>query len=369
MDENEQVSNESRRRPGRGAGANPPGRFERSWHEREFETVDSDLADPDQVSTPRTEFLTDASRTIVARNQSPDIPFDASLNPYRGCEHGCSYCYARPTHEYLGFSAGLDFETKILVKHDAPELLRKTLLSPSWKPTPLAMSGVTDAYQPVERRLRLTRRCLEVLVEFRNPVSVVTKNRLVTRDLDLLGELARHEAAIVFLSVTTLDRALARALEPRASSPDLRLGAIEALAGAGVPVGVMLAPVIPGLTDHEMPAILAAAARAGARHAGYVPLRLPLTVAPLFEVWLDRHAPGKKVKILGRLRGLRQGKLNDARFGSRIRGEGAFASVLDSLFRSACLREGLNLTQPRLSCDAFRRPHPVERGRQLQLFD
>lgn len=360
---------------GRGAAGNPPNRFERSWHERDPEADDPDLADPDSTPAPATVFLTDASRTIVARNDSPDIPFDASINPYRGCEHGCAYCYARPTHEYLGLSAGLDFETKILVKHDAPALLRKALMSPGWKPVPLSVSGVTDAYQPVERRLRLTRRCLEVLVEFRNPVGIVTKNRLVTRDIDLLADPAAHRAAAVFLSITTLDAELARRLEPRASPPALRLAAVEALARAGVPVGVMVAPVIPGLTDHEIPAILAASAEAGARHAGYVPLRLPLAVAPLFEDWLDRHAPGQKAKVLGRVRGLRDGKLNDARFGSRMRGQGAFAAILETVFQVACRRLGLNATRLDLSGDAFRRPEPDGHGepgrpgRQLRLFD
>jgi DNA repair photolyase len=351
---------------GRGAGGNPPNRFERSWHERDPEADDPDRADPDANPAPATEFLPDASRTIVARNDSPDIPFDASINPYRGCEHGCAYCYARPFHEFLGFSAGLDFETKILVKHDAPALLRRELSARSWRPTVLALSGVTDPYQPVERRLRLTRRCLEVLAEFRNPVSAVTKNRLVTRDIDLLGALAAHGAAAVFLSVTTLDADLAGRLEPRASRPESRLAAVEALAGAGVPVGVMVAPVIPGLTEHELPAILAASARAGARHAGYVPLRLPLAVAPLFEDWLDRHAPGKKAKVLGRLRSLRDGKLNEARFGSRMRGSGTFAAMIDTVFQASCRREGLNREPLRLSAEAFRRPEP---GGQLRLFD
>jgi DNA repair photolyase len=352
---------------GRGASGNPPNRFERSWHERDPEADDPDLADPDATPAPSTEFLADATRTIVARNDSPDIPFDASVNPYRGCEHGCAYCYARPTHEYLGFSAGIDFETKILVKHGAAELLRAEMMSPKWRPTPLALSGVTDPYQPIERRLRVTRGCLEVLAEFRNPVSIVTKNRLVTRDLDVLGTLASHEAAAVFLSITTLDAALARRLEPRASTPALRLSAVEALAKGGVPVGVMVAPVIPGLTDHEMPAILASAASAGARHAGYVPLRLPLAVAPLFEDWLDRHAPGQKEKVLGRVREMKGGKLNEARFGARMRGQGAFAAAIDTVFRASSRRAGLNAVPLRLNCEAFRRPEVS--GRQMRLFD
>ncbi len=288
------MDNQRRSPRGRGTGENPPNRFERSWHE-----IDPEEGEPDEVSAPVTQFLRDSSRTIIATNDSPDIPFEASVNPYRGCEHGCVYCYARPTHEYLGFSAGLDFETKILVKEDAPELLRRELSAARWRPKPIAMSGVTDPYQPVERKLRVTRRCLEVLAEFRNPVSVVTKNRLVTRDLDLLSELASHEAAAVFVSVTTLDQALVRRLEPRTSTPDARLAAIEELAGAGVPTGVLVAPVIPGLTDQEIPAILAAAAKAGAKYAGYVPLRLPLGVGPLFESWLESHFPGKRDRVRG----------------------------------------------------------------------
>jgi DNA repair photolyase len=342
---------------------NPPNRFESSWHELDPEADDPD---PDARPAPATEFLADASRSIIARNDSPDVPFDASVNPYRGCEHGCAYCYARPFHEHLGFSAGLDFETKILVKHDAPELLRRQLSARGWKPTPLAFSGVTDPYQPVERRLRLTRRCLEVLAEFRNPASVITKNRLVVRDADLLGALALDGAAVAFLSITTLDGALARSLEPRASTPSARLAAIEGLSAAGVPVGVMVAPVIPGLTEHEIPAILSAAAKAGARHAGYVPLRLPGNVAPLFDDWLDRNAPGRKDKVLNRLKGLREGKLHESRFGLRMRGTGPLAEAIDAVFRAACRRVGLNREPLRLSTASFRRP---EANGQLRLFE
>lgn len=353
---------------GRGAAENPANRFERTRHEIDPEADDPDLAEAQ--ARPATQFLPDASRSIVATNDSPDIPFDASLNPYRGCEHGCAYCFARPSHEYLGLSAGLDFETTILVKHDAPALLRKALASPRWTPKVLSVSGVTDAYQPVERKLRITRGCLEVLAEFRNPVAIVTKNALVARDADLLGGLARHHAAAVFLSVTTLDDDLARRLEPRTSPPSRRLAAIESLTAAGVPTGLMVAPVIPGLNDQEIPAILAAGAKAGARHAGYVPLRLPGAVGPLFEAWLDRHEPGRKAKILARVRSLRGGKLNDARFGDRMRGQGAFAAIIDAVFQASCRREGLNAERLRLSTDAFRRPEVDGRGaRQMSLFD
>jgi DNA repair photolyase len=354
---------------GRGAAENPPNRFERTWHEVDPEALNDD-PEAGGPARPPTQFVPDKSRSIVATNDSPDIPFDASLNPYRGCEHGCAYCFARPTHEYLGLSAGLDFETTILVKHDAPELLRRALGSPRWRPTALALSGVTDAYQPAERRLRITRRCLEVLAEFRNPVTVVTKNALVTRDVDLFGDLASLGAAAVFVSVTTLDAGLARRLEPRTSPPSRRLEAVGVLAAAGVPTGVMVAPVIPGLNDHEIPAILAAAARAGARHAGYVPLRLPGAVGPLFEAWLDRHEPGRKAKILGRIRALRGGKLNEVRFGARMRGKGPLAAAIDSVFQTSCRREGLNAEKLTLSTDAFRRPEPAGgSGRQLRLFD
>jgi DNA repair photolyase len=344
---------------GRGAAGNPPNRFARIHYEADLDEP------PPEDNRPATQFYKDTTRSIIATNDSPDVGFDASINPYRGCEHGCIYCYARPTHEYLGFSAGLDFETKILVKEDAPELLGRELAAPRWKPRVLGVSGVTDPYQPIERRLGLTRRCLEVLAEFRNPIAVVTKSHLVTRDLDLLGELARHEAAAVFLSVTTLDGDLSRVLEPRAAQPAGRLAAIEELAGAGVPVGVLVAPVIPGLTDHEMPSIIAAAVRAGARYAGYVPVRLPLAVAPLFEQWLGRHFPEKKDKVLGRIRDLRGGKLNDPRFVSRMRGEGALADLLRDVFRLACRKAGILGRKPNLSTAAFRRPP----GSQLLLFE
>jgi DNA repair photolyase len=274
------------------------------------------------------------------------VGFTYSIKPYRGCEHGCIYCYARPTHEYLGFSAGLDFETQILVKHDAPELLRRASAAPRWRPQVLAMSGVTDPYQPIERRLLLTRRCLEVLAEFRNPVVIVTKSALVTRDVDVLRTLARDEAAAVFLSVTTLDGRLARLLEPRASQPMRRLAAIDTLAQAGVPVGVLVTPVIPGLTEHELPAILSAAARVGAQYAGYVTLRLPHGVATLFEDWLHQHAPTKQAKILQRIRALRGGQLNDARFGVRMHGAGVFADQIAALFALGLPQSGVTAQRP-----------------------
>ena len=339
---------------GRGVAANPRGRFERL----EVESVE---APPEKVAT---EFLVDASRSVIARNKSPDVDFDASLNPYRGCEHGCSYCYARPTHEYLGLSAGLDFETRILVKRDAPELLARELSARRWKPEVLGLSGVTDPYQPVERKLELSRRCLEVLAAFRNPVAVVTKNALVTRDLDHLSELARHDAVAVWVSVTTLDPELSRRMEPRTSSPAKRLEAIESLAAAGVPVGGLVAPVVPAINDHEIPSILEAVAAAGAGFTRYVMLRLPGAVADLFVEWLEATHPERKERVLSRIRDLRGGRLNDARFGTRGRGEGVFARQIGSLFHGSRRRAGLARHGPELSTASFRRPG----ADQLDLF-
>jgi DNA repair photolyase len=345
---------------GRGASANPANRFERIAYERDLEAA------PEDEAAPATILLRDTTRSIIATNDSPDVGFDASINPYRGCEHGCVYCYARPYHEYLGFSAGLDFETRILVKEDAPELLRRELLAPRWQPRVLGISGVTDAYQPIERLLGLTRRCLEVLADFRNPVTIVTKNHLVTRDCDLLGQLASHYAALVFVSITTLDVDLCRRMEPRASHPAARLAAVRELHEAGVPVGVMAAPIIPGLNDHEIPAILQAAAGAGATTCGYTVLRLPHGVANLFEQWLTQHFPERKDKVLGRVRDLRGGELNDARFGTRMKGEGVLAKMIGDLFALARQKAGLVRKLPRLSAAAFRRPHDQN---QLTLFD
>jgi DNA repair photolyase len=303
----------------------------------------------------QTQYFRDASKSIITRNNSPDVGFEASLNPYRGCEHGCIYCYARPTHEYLGFSAGLDFESKIMVKTDAPKLLRAELESPKWKPQTLVLSGITDPYQPVERKLQITRGCLEVLARYRNPVAIITKNRLVTRDVDLLRQLATHNAAAVNISVTSLDSRLQRVLEPRTSCPEARLDAMRQLRAAGIPTGVMVAPIIPGLTDHEVPRIVEAAARAGAQFAGYTIVRLPWAVASLFEHWLDEHFPDRKEKILGRIRDVRgNGRLNNPKFHTRITGEGIFAEQIGSMFEVACRRNRLG-ARPTLSAASFRR--------------
>ena len=311
----------------------------------------------------RTQFFRDHATSVITRNASPDLGFDYTLNPYRGCEHGCAYCYARPYHEYLGFSAGLDFESKIMVKDDAPALLRRELSARSWKAAPIAMSGVTDCYQPVERKLAITRGCLAVLAEFRQAVSLITKNALVVRDSDHLAALARHGAAVVILSVTTLDPELSRAMEPRASLPAQRLEAIRALTAAGVPVGVNIAPVVPGLNEHEIPAIVAAAAEAGAVHAGWGMLRLPLGVKDIFLEWLDRRFPGKRNRILARIREVCGGELDQSGFGVRFSGEGIFAEQIRALFRAAARRHGLERGFPALSTASFRRPP----GNQLEL--
>jgi DNA repair photolyase len=298
-------------------------------------------------------------------NDSDDLPFRASINPYRGCEHGCVYCYARPSHEFLGFSSGLDFETRIVVKEEAPALLRRELGSRKWTPQVVVMSGNTDCYQMIDRRLELTRRCLEVFAEFRNPVGIITKNALVTRDADLLGELASFDAASVALSITTLDTNLWRVLEPRTSNPERRLAAIEELTKAGIPTSVMVAPVIPGLNDHEVPAILEAAAKAGAKSAGYIMLRLPHSLTDLFEEWLELHFPDRKKKVLDRIRSVRGGGLNDPRFGTRMRGEGIFAQQVRQLFHISREKHGLTGETRNLSTAHFRNPE----GRQLDFFE
>ena len=345
---------------GRGSIANPHNRFEKLTLELEPEA----LVDEDgERILPRTQFLRDDTQSIITFNNSPDIPFSAGVNPYRGCEHGCAYCFARPYHEYLGFSAGLDFESKILVKENAPELLRAELSRKKWVPQAVSMSAISDAYQPVERRLQLTRRCLAVLAEFRNPVGIITKNHLVTRDIDYLAELAKYRAATVAVSITSLDPELARTLEPRASPPNRRLAAIKELSDAGIPVIAMTAPIIPGLNDHELPDLLAAAARAGARTASYTVIRLPYAVAPLFTEWLDRHAPGHKDKVLNRIRSMREGKLYDSKWGVRMKGEGPLAAQIKALFDLGYRKAGFRGDFPAPDCSSFRVP-----SKQLSLF-
>ena len=339
---------------GRGTGELAKGRFERLGVEYVQE----------EAQQVRTEVFNDTSRSIISFNESPDVGFSASLNPYRGCEHGCIYCYARPTHEYLGLSAGLDFETKLFAKKEAPHLLRAALQANNWTPQVLGMSGVTDCYQPIERTLEITRECLKVLVEYRNPVVVITKNHLVTRDIDLLAELAQLRAAHVVISITTLDSEVARSMEPRASTPMMRLKAVEELVKHGIPVSVNIAPVVPGLTDHEIPALLKASAEAGAEGANYVMLRLPYSVKDLFQGWLEEHFPTRKDKVLNRIKEIRGGKLYNADFANRMVGEGIFAEQVMQMFENASKRYGLNKRSNRLSTEHFRRAPDA----QMSLF-
>lgn len=351
---------------GRGARSDPPNRFvstrlEESFDDREYD--EELLADRRVVPT---EFLPDRSKTIIRENDSPDVGFRYSINAYRGCEHGCAYCYARPTHETLGLSAGLDFETKVLVKHDAAALLRQELARPGWRGETIMMSGVTDCYQPAERRFRLTRSLLEVLSEANQPVGIITKNALVLRDLDLLAPMAARRLVCVHLSITTLDADLARTLEPRTSTPAAKLAALRALSDAGVPVGVMTAPIIPGLNDHEMPAILAAAREAGARSAGYVLLRLPLNVEPIFREWLAANLPDKQARIESLIRSTRSGKLNESQFGRRMRGHGEYAAQIARNFEVFRRKHGLDQPLPELDSSQFRPPRQT--SGQMTLF-
>ena len=342
---------------GRGSAENPANRFEK------IELIPSEEEIAEGLS-PKTVFYRDATKSIISYNDSPDVGFNAGINPYRGCEHGCIYCYARPTHEYFGLSVGLDFETKIFVKEDAPALLRKELSSRKYVPDTIVVSGNTDCYQPAERRFRLTRACLEVLLEFRNPAGIITKNCLVTRDIDLFRQFAEWNGIMVALSVTTLDPEIKRVMEPRTSEPRLRLRAIEELTKAGVPVMVMVAPVIPGLTDHEIPAIIKSAADAGAVNAGFVMLRLPYGVSDIFQEWLGRHFPDRKDKVLNRVRAMRDGKLNSPDFYSRMRGEGIYAEQARDMFTLACRKAGFDSGRIKLSTEHFRKPG----GPQLELF-
>jgi DNA repair photolyase len=347
---------------GRGASWSPANRFEKLHiDQNDLDVVDVALGTEER---PRreTQYFRDGTKSVITRNNSPDVGFETSLNPYRGCEHGCIYCYARPTHEYLGLSAGLDFESKIMVKTNAPELLRAELASARWNPQTLVMSGVTDPYQPIERKLCITRGCLEVLAKFRNPVAIITKNRLVTRDVDLLRNLTAHHAVAVNISVPSLDSNLQRVLEPRTSSPQARLDAIRQLRSAGIPTGVMVAPIIPGLTDHEVPKIMDACANAGAQFAAYTIVRLPWAVAPLFEHWLEEHFPERKEKVLGRIRHLRGNQLNNSQWHTRMTGEGIFAEQIASMFAISCRRNRM-CERPKLSSASFQRPTT-----QLRLF-
>lgn len=349
---------------GRSSGFNPQNRFE------EISVVPSDEDDrffPDEDRERGkivTRFYVDTSKTVLAKNDSPDVPFTYSLNPYRGCEHGCIYCYARPSHEYLGFSAGLDFESKIMVKQDAPRLLRDNLMKKSWEPQVIALAGNTDCYQPVERRLELTRRCLEVFLEFRNPVGMVTKNFLITRDIDILAEMAKLNLVSVVISVTSLNQDLTRKMEPRTSSPAKKLEAIETLSKKGIPVGVLVAPVIPGLTDEEIPSILREASSRGARWASLQMLRLPFAVKDLFVDWIRREYPDRENRIVSRLKQVRSGKMSSYEFGERMRGTGETAKAIHQLFRAGCKKYHMNEKGLELSTDKFRRIS----GSQIEMF-
>lgn len=347
---------------GRGAMSQPDARY--------LETVREHFDDgwPEGIEPApplRTTLTWEHARAVINTNQSPDIPFEKSINPFRGCEHGCIYCYARPAHAYVDLSPGLDFESRLFAKAGAAARLREQLATPSYRCSPIALGGNTDAYQPMERRLRVTREILEVLAEAQHPVTIVTKSALVERDLDLLAPMARRGLVQVFLSVTTLDAGLARRMEPRAAAPRRRLKTLRVLSEAGIPAGVMFAPIIPGLNDHEMEAVLAAAAEQGARYAGYVLLRLPREVEPLFTEWLESHFPLRAAKVLSLLRDLRDGKLSDASFGSRLTGTGALAQLIKARFQRACREQGLNRSEHKLATQWF---VPPKLGPQLDLF-
>ncbi len=340
---------------GRAALTNPVSRFEK---------IDMTYdPDPDAPAQVQTQFFADRTKSIISRNDSPDVGFNASLNAYRGCEHGCIYCFARPTHEYLGLSSGLDFETKIFVKMNAPELLRAEMSAKGWEPQVVVMSGVTDCYQPFERKFEITRRCLEVFAEFKNPIAIITKNHLVTRDIDILARMHAWQGARVNISITTLDRELARALEPRASTPSRRLEAVKMLSDAGIPVNVMVAPIVPGLTDEEIPAILEASAKAGAQSAAHTLLRLPYNLKDHFEQWLEQNAPLRKQKVLNRIREMRGGKLNNTEWGQRMRGQGEYYDLLTQLFYAHKKKFGLNGMRSDLSVAHFKVPSD-----QMDLF-
>ena len=346
----------------RGAASAPAGRFDHQTRLRESDGWDI----PEDEALLRTELAFEQPRSIITRNTSPDISFDRSINPYRGCEHGCIYCYARPSHGYLGLSPGLDFETKITAKPDAARLLERELARPGYKPAPIALGTNTDPYQPVESKLEIMPGILRVLRDWNHPVTLVTRGRTVLRDLDLWAELAARDQAAVGISVTTLDPALARALEPRAPAPATRIGMIRALARAGVPVRVMVAPVIPVLTEPEIESILTAAREAGATTASMIPLRLPHEVAPLFRDWLERHRPGMAAHVMNRVRAMRGGRDNDPRFGHRFRGEGIEADLARQRFRLARRRLGYAEGSPALDCSRF--GAPPRAGDQLSLF-
>ena len=347
------------RRRGRGAGLNPSGRFEPFKRQ----AVDDGWNTLDELPAFKTDVQVEKPKTIISRNTSPDISFDRSINPYRGCEHGCVYCFARPSHAYMGLSAGLDFESKLFAKPNAAELLERELSKPGYQVKSIAIGTNTDPYQPIEKSWRVMREILEVLEAANHPVGIVTKSALVLRDIDILSRMAAKGLAKVALSVTTLDRTLARAMEPRAATPTKRLEAVKALSEAGVPTMVMTAPIIPGLTDSEIERLLEAAQTAGAKEVGYVLLRMPLEVSPLFKDWLLRHYPNRYRHVLSLLRSMRDGKDYDAEWGKRMRGTGPYAFQIRRRFEMAARRLGLNESRTQLRCDLFTPP----RGAGVQL--
>lgn len=351
---------------GHGSLLNPHNRFEKTERVPDLEQCEWDTEYLESLSDRPIEYLADTSRSIVSENDSPDVPFRYSLNPYRGCAHGCAYCYARNSHEYLGFNAGLDFETKIVVKYDAAKLFREFLARDKWRPETITFSGVTDCYQPAERQFRLTRGCLEVALECRQPIGIITKNALIVRDLDILEKMASLNLVHAFLSVTSLNPELARAMEPRTSIPAARLRAVRTLAEAGVPVGVMTAPIIPGLNDSEIPAILETARDAGATRAGFVLLRLPITVEPVFREWLHRTQPLQAEKVEQRIRGTRKGRLYNSNWGERMRGTGPIAGQIEQIFSVFAHKFGLDRPLAPLDASQFCPPKP--QSGQLRLF-
>ena len=353
-------------RKGRGAVTNPSGRFEKTRVEP-FDDGWGDGASGEPLPPLRTTLTPDAARRVIARNSSPDVPFDRSINPYRGCEHGCVYCFARPTHSYLGLSPGLDFETRLFFKADAARLLEEELRAPGYRCDVIALGANTDPYQPVERTRKVTRQILEVLSAHDHPVGIVTKSNLVLRDVDILEPMARRNLVQVLISVTTLDRGLARTMEPRAPTPERRLEAVRALSEAGIPAGVLAAPIIPALNDSELEAILEAAAGAGAASAGYVLLRLPLELKDLFTEWLEAHVPLRAKHVLNAIRETRGGELYSSDFGERMRGTGPYAGLIAQRFEKACRRLQLDRRGVSLDCSRFR--CPPRAGDQMDLFD
>ncbi|MCE8546243.1 PA0069 family radical SAM protein [Ruegeria pomeroyi] len=351
--------------------ARPVGRGARSNDAGRFEPLDR-VAEPDgwdreeDLPPLRTQVSLETARSLISYNRSPDLPFDRSINPYRGCEHGCAYCFARPSHAYLGLSPGLDFETRLVARPNAAEVLRAELSARRYKVAPIAIGTNTDPYQPLEKTHAITRGCLQVLEAFNHPVAIVTRGALIERDLDILAPMAARGLVRVGISLTTLDAGLARRMEPRAPSPARRLAMIRALSGAGVPVRVMTSPLIPGLTDHELEALLAAGAEAGADTASWIMLRLPREVSPLWQEWLAEHAPARAAKVMARLREMHGGRDYDPRWGHRMRGEGEYAQMIAKRFRTACKRIGLAQEAPALRCDLFR--VPPQPGDQLSLF-